>query len=133
MAKIIVIDDDPLVRSVLKGFLQMGNHQVIEVENGRQGLQMLSDVQPDLIITDIVMPDTDGFELIMTLANQERPQRIIAISGGSRSMQQEALLNVAKSMPVNKVLAKPISGEELLAAVEETLIAPPPPKCLITT
>lgn len=36
MAKIIVIDDDPLVRSVLKGFLQMGNHQVIEVENGRQ-------------------------------------------------------------------------------------------------
>ena len=126
MAKIILIDDDPQVRSVLAGFLKIGNHQVVEAENGQQGLYLLSLEQPDLIITDIVMPQTDGFELIMALAKQEKPQRIIAISGGSRSMQKEMLIGMAQSMPVNKVLEKPVSCEILLAAVEEALISPPP-------
>ncbi len=126
MAKIILIDDDPQVRSVLAGFLKIGNHQVVEAENGQQGLQHLSHEQPDLIITDIVMPETDGFELIMALANKEPPLRVIAISGGSRGLQQEMLIGVAQSMPVNKVLAKPVSCEVLLAAVEDALTSPPP-------
>lgn len=132
MAKIVLIDDDPLVRSVLSGFLQIAKHQVLEAESGKKGLSLLEKEQPDLVITDIVMPDTDGFELIMNLANQANPQRIIAISGGSRSMQQEMLIGVAQSMPVNKVLAKPVSCETLLAAVTEALNSPPPKRCFVT-
>jgi CheY-like chemotaxis protein len=132
MAKIVLIDDDPLVRAVLAGFLRVDNHQVLEAESGKQGLSLLAKEQPDLVITDIVMPDTDGFELIMALANQENPQRIIAISGGSRSMQQEMLIGVAQSMPVNRVLAKPVSCETLLSAVTEALHSPPPQRCFVT-
>lgn len=128
MALILLIDDDPQVRTVLKGFLQIGGHRVIEAENGRQAPKLLLAEQADLVITDIVMPESDGFEVIMSSARTDNPPKIIAITGGSPNLTQQTLLTIAQRMPVNKVLAKPVTCEALLAAVQDTLAAPAPHK-----
>lgn len=130
MAQILLIDDDPQVRTVLKGFLQIGGHRVIEAENGRQAQKLLLDDQVDLVITDIVMPESDGFEVIMSSARQDSPLKIIAITGGSPNLTQQTLLTIAQRMPVNKVLAKPVTCEALLTAVQDALAAPAPQQLL---
>jgi len=128
MALILLIDDDPQVRTVLKGFLQIGGHRVVEAENGRQAQKQLLAEQVDLVITDIVMPESDGFEVIMSSACTDTPPKIIAITGGSPNLTQQTLLAIAQRMPVNKVLAKPVTCEALLAAVQDALAAPAPHK-----
>lgn len=128
MALILLIDDDPQVRTVLKGFLKIGGHRVVEAENGRQAQKQLLAEQVDLVITDIVMPESDGFEVIMSSARTDTPPKIIAITGGSPNLTQQTLLAIAQRMPVNKVLAKPVTCEALLAAVQDALAAPAPHK-----
>jgi CheY-like chemotaxis protein len=124
MAKILLIDDDPQVRAVLKGFLQIGGHEVLEAGNGIQARKFLTVVQTDLVITDIVMPESDGFEVIMSCARKDQPLKIIAITGGSPNLTQQTLLTIAQKMPVNKVLSKPVTCEELLTAVQDVLNSP---------
>ena len=124
MAKILLIDDDPQVRAVLKGFLQIGGHEVLEAANGVQARKLLQNVTVDLVITDIVMPESDGFEVIMSCARKDQPLKIIAITGGSPNLAQQTLLTIAQKMPVNKVLAKPVTCEELISAVQDVLAHP---------
>ena len=124
MAKILLIDDDPQVRAVLKGFLQIGGHQVMEAENGVQARKLLLNAAVDLVITDIVMPESDGFEVIMSCVREDQSLKIIAITGGSPNLGQQTLLTIAQKMPVNKVLSKPVTCEELLASVQEVLDSP---------
>ncbi|MDK9718637.1 MAG: response regulator [Trichlorobacter sp.] len=124
MAKILLIDDDPQVRAVLKGFLQIGGHEVLEAGNGIQARKTLTEVQTDLVITDIVMPESDGFEVIMSCSRNNQPLKIIAISGGSPNLAQQPLLAIAQKMPVHKVLSKPVTCEELLTAVQDVLNGP---------
>lgn len=124
MAKILLIDDDPQVRAVLKGFLQIGRHQVLEAANGIQAQKLFLNEPVDLVITDIVMPESDGFEVIISCVRKDQPFKIIAITGGSPNLTQQTLLTIAKKMPVNKVLSKPITCEELISAVQEVLDSP---------
>ncbi|SKA05872.1 Response regulator receiver domain-containing protein [Trichlorobacter thiogenes] len=124
MAKILLVDDDPQVRAVLLGFLQIGGHEVLEAGNGLQASKILEKQLPDLVITDIVMPESDGFELIMSSNRKDQPIKIIAITGGSPNLAQQTLLTIAQKMPINKVLSKPVTCEELLAAVQDVLNSP---------
>ena len=124
MAKILLIDDDPQVRAVLKGFLQIGGHEVLEAANGVQARKRLHNVTVDLVITDIVMPESDGFEVIMSCVREDQSLKIIAITGGSPNLGQQTLLTIAQKMPVSKVLAKPVTCEELISAVHDVLALP---------
>ncbi len=124
MAKILLIDDDPQVRSVLREFLQIGRHTVLEAANGVQARKLLPDTAVDLVVTDIVMPESDGFEVIMSCVRKDPALKIIAITGGSPNLAQQTLLTIAQKMPVNKVLSKPVTCEELLASVQEVLDSP---------
>lgn len=121
MARILLIDDDPQVRSVLEGFLNHDGHQVICADNGREAFRLLGSQRFDLVLTDIVMPEQDGFEVIITLTLQPERPRIIAISGGSSRLSQQMLLSMAAKMRIERVLAKPISYQQLSAAVTEVL------------
>jgi CheY-like chemotaxis protein len=127
MAKILLIDDDAQVRAVLKGFLQIGGHEVLDAENGLKVQSILQKYQADLVITDIVMPESDGFEIIMSCARQNPLLKIIAITGGSPNLAKQPLLAIASKMPVNKVLSKPVTCEELLTAVQDVLNSTEPP------
>ncbi|MFA6823240.1 MAG: response regulator [Geobacter sp.] len=123
MARILLIDDDPQVRSVLEGFLHHDGHQVICAANGREATRLLEQQRVDLVLTDIVMPEQDGFEVIINLTAQVDRPPIIAISGGSSRLSQQMLLSMASKMRIERVLAKPISYQQLSAAVSEVLAA----------
>ena len=121
MARILLIDDDNEVRTMLRLTLAHFGHTVIEARNGREGLELFKTVNADLVITDIVMPEKEGLEVLIKLrAKQVPPVKIIAISGGGRQKAAD-YLRLAKLMGAARVLAKPFSNEVLLAVIDELL------------
>jgi DNA-binding response OmpR family regulator len=120
MARILLIDDDDLVRRVLCLVLLNHGHTVIEASNGKDGLELFKTANADLVITDIVMPGKEGTEVLLELRKKTPPVKIIAISGGGRQGTAD-YLKVARHLGAAKVLSKPFSGDELLAAISEVL------------
>jgi DNA-binding response OmpR family regulator len=122
VARILVIDDDDSVRTMLRLTLAHFGHTVIEARNGREGLDLFRRAGADLVITDIVMPDTEGLEVVMDLRRNHPAVKIIAISGGGRGSAVD-YLHMAKRMGAATVLAKPFTNDVLMAAVDELLPA----------
>lgn len=121
MARILVVDDDPQVRKLLVSFLERDGHMITTAANGLEARRWLDGLKMDLIITDIVMPEADGFELIGWMRNLPDHPRIIAISGGSSALDKGYLLTVAQHLAADKVLPKPVSYETMKLAVHEVL------------
>jgi len=120
MARILLIDDDDLVRRALRHVMVKNGHTVIEAANGKEGLDLFKSAQADLVITDIVMPGKEGTEVLIELRKKTPPVKVIAISGGGRQGTAD-YLTVAHHLGAAKVLAKPFSGEQLLSAISELL------------
>jgi DNA-binding NtrC family response regulator len=125
MARILLIEDDENVRTVLFLTLAHHGHTVIEARNGREGLELFRSASIDLVITDIVMPEKEGFEVLMKIRRKNPALKIIAISGGGLHNAAH-YLHTAKLLGAAKVLAKPFSNETLMAAVNELLELPTP-------
>jgi DNA-binding NtrC family response regulator len=123
MARILLIEDDESVRTVLYLTLVHVGHDVIEARNGREGLDLFRRSRVDLVITDIVMPEKEGFEVLMKIRKRNPALKIIAISGGGLHNAAH-YLHTAKLLGAAKVLAKPFSNEALMAAVNELLELP---------
>jgi len=119
MARILLIDDDPGILTLLETVLSGNCHNVQTANNGRDGLRLLEENLFDVVITDIVMPEIDGFEVIMAIKDMRLHPRIIAISGGSAGIPKDGLMMVANAMGVHRILPKPISIDELLEAVKD--------------
>jgi CheY-like chemotaxis protein len=130
MARILLIDDDDPVRRVLSQMMSRHGHTVIEASNGKEGLDLFRSARADLVITDIVMPGTEGTEVLIALRKKNPPVKVIAISGGGRQGSAD-YLNVAKHLGASKVLAKPFSGDDLLAAISELLPDDDPGRALL--
>jgi DNA-binding response OmpR family regulator len=121
MARILLIDDDDDVRTMLRLTLTHFGHTVIEADNGRKGLELFEHAHADLVITDIVMPEKEGIQVLIELRDKQVPPvKIIAISGGGRQNATD-YLRLARLMGAAKVLAKPFSNEVLIAAINELL------------
>jgi CheY-like chemotaxis protein len=120
MPRLLLIDDDPALCRALRLSLGQAGYTVIEAENGRQGLNAVAAQPPDLVITDIVMAETDGVEVICAIRKSFRDIPIIAISGGGRNAA-DYYLRLAKALGAAEVLMKPIDIEVLLAAVARRL------------
>jgi CheY-like chemotaxis protein len=120
MARILLIEDDDSVRTILYLTLVHCGHNVVEARNGREGLDLFRQGVVDLVITDIVMPEKEGFEVLMKIRKKNPALKIIAISGGGLHNAAH-YLHTAKLLGAAKVLAKPFSNEALMAAVNELL------------
>jgi CheY-like chemotaxis protein len=120
MARILVIDDEELVRASIQITLESDGHEVVLADDGRTGIARQSERPFDLIITDIVMPNKEGMETIIELRQEYRDPKIIAISGGARSRNAD-YLTAAKNLGATATLAKPFSNDELLQCVAECL------------
>lgn len=118
MARILIIDDDPALRGTIRRVVERGGHQVEEAEDGEAGLRQVAKEAPDLVITDLLMPEKEGIETIMELTAGYPGVRILAISGAGGSAEEEGPLMDAKLFGAHEVLAKPFSIEALMAAVE---------------
>jgi len=120
MTKVLIVDDDEMVRLTVRTMLQRKGYQVDEACDGNDGLKALQRADYDLVITDIIMPDCEGIEFIKG-ALQARPDRkIIAMSGGGRIRNTE-FLDLAKKCGAKAVLAKPFEPEELMTAVGQAM------------
>jgi CheY-like chemotaxis protein len=117
MARILVIDDDELVRLTVRGILERAGHAVEEARDGSEGLVRATELRPDLILTDILMPNQDGIEFILKLRQADPKAKIIAMSGGG-SLQPVQLLVMAKELGADECLPKPFARAALLAKVE---------------
>ncbi|MSP49104.1 MAG: response regulator [Alphaproteobacteria bacterium] len=115
MAQILLIDDDD-VRRMLVNMLVADGHEVHEASNGDAGIALYDKVLPELVITDILMPDKDGIETIMALKRNHPDLKILAISGGGRSGTMD-FLDMARALGADETLQKPFRRAELLNAV----------------
>jgi twitching motility two-component system response regulator PilH len=117
MAEILVIDDEPQMRRLIARILTGAGHEVHEAENGRDGIGLFHRVHPALVITDIVMPDMEGLEMIRELHQEAPTIPILAISGGGPPVY----LRAATGLGATAALAKPFGVAELLSVVERLL------------
>ena len=114
--KILIIDDDDLVLYTLSKILRSAGDTVVTAKNGARGMTAFRSEQPDLVITDIVMPEQEGLGTIMMLRRECPQARIIAISGGGRVGNLDAL-EAARTLGADEVIPKPFEADILLATV----------------
>jgi CheY-like chemotaxis protein len=119
MASILVVDDEESITKGVERSLTTEGHQVLCAINGKEALKIIASQTIDLVIADILMPEMDGYELILKLRKQPNPPKIIAISGGSYKQEGKELLHAAKVMKADKVLPKPFDSASINAAVME--------------
>ncbi|HIJ94855.1 MAG TPA: response regulator [Desulfuromonadales bacterium] len=123
MARIVVIDDDSGICLLLQEYLTEQGYMVDTAENGKEGLKLVGLHHYDLVITDIVMPEMDGFEVITAIKKKSPHTGLIAMTGGSVKLHQDVLLTTAELMRADRVISKPINLKELMSAVTEILAA----------
>jgi DNA-binding response OmpR family regulator len=117
---ILIIDDDAYSRATLQLVLEDEGFAVVCAEDGAIGLRAFSVKQPDLVITDIIMPEREGLETIREIRKIAPLVPIIAISGGGR-LKATDLLALAGNLGADVVLTKPFDADELLGAVRNRL------------
>ena len=117
MKKILVIDDDPGVVSVLKKRLEANGYEVQSSEDGTAGLQLVNQFSPDLIILDIVMPNMDGFSFYREIRSIDnfRKKPVIVLTG------KRELGELFKMEGAGVVITKPFRMENLLQEVSRLL------------
>jgi len=127
MARILVVDDEELARFTIRDILETAGHEVAEAENGNEAISAHNANPFDLVITDIVMPEKEGLETIVELRHDHPKLKIIAISGGGGTRNEDYLklttdlLNLAEDLGADNILAKPFSKDELLECVNTCL------------
>ena len=121
MAQILVIEDDAQFREMLAQMLEQAGYQVETAANGIVGLERFRQSAPDLVITDILMPEKDGIDTIIEMKRERDDVRIIAISGGRRTITPQFNLDSAALIGVRQTLTKPFSRQQLLEAVQMAL------------
>ena len=131
--KILLIEDDDALRMVLATTLELGGHEVGRARDGLAGMKMLDQGRYDLVITDVVMPEMDGLEVLRDSWLHGFTGDIIAISGGG-VLGISDNLKVARYMGAAATLTKPFSAEELNEVVDRLAArAPAPARPQITT
>jgi two-component system response regulator (stage 0 sporulation protein F) len=119
MAKILLVEDDDLVRDMLTQVLQRATppHEVIGAENGEVAADYLQKNEPDIMITDIIMPKKSGISLISEVKNRHPNMEIIAISGGGR-LDPMGYLDLSETLGASVSFEKPIDNTALLMAID---------------
>jgi DNA-binding response OmpR family regulator len=120
MASLLLVEDTPELRELLARGLQHSGYVVTAADNGATALRALEAGTFDVIITDIVMPDMEGLELIRKIRKAHPGMAIIAISGGGHSIS-ESYLELAARFGAERTLQKPFGVDALVAAVQEVL------------
>ncbi len=114
--QILVVDDDADIRELARLLLEREGHRVRGASNGQVALRLLAEQRFDVVLTDLLMPDRDGLEVIAELRRKHPAVRIIASSGGGR-IARETYLEIAQSCGAHAVLPKPYTRQELCASL----------------
>jgi DNA-binding response OmpR family regulator len=115
--KVLVIDDDELLRSTVAKMLRLDGHAIVAAADVRHGMDLFRQEQPGLVITDIVMPEREGIETILELRRANPRVKIIAMSGGGR-LGEINVLKMARLLGADDVIEKPFRAQELRDRVQ---------------
>lgn len=122
MSRILVIDDDPDVRQLLRRALEHDKHEVLEAENGKEGVRLWRENRPDLVITDILMPEKDGYETLFELLSMDPNVKVIAMTAGDWRDTLDRLWD-AQLHGAARTIPKPFTLSEMRRIVGEVLAA----------
>lgn len=117
MAKILLVEDDDLVRDMLTQVLERASHQVIGAANGEDAAELLQKEKPDIMVTDIIMPKKSGITLISEVKNRYPDMEIISMSGGGR-LDPTGYLDLSETLGASVSFEKPIENTALLMAID---------------
>ena len=117
LPSILIVDDDPSTCEMIAKILRPAGYSVSCAGGAREALQSLGRQPFDLVLTDIIMPEGDGFELIAALRDNHHAARVIVMSGGGR-LDAETYLSMARGFQVDGLLRKPFTSEQLLDAIK---------------
>lgn len=120
MALIMIVDDDSHIQLALRQIVESAGHRVIEASNGHDAIDLFAEFHPDLVVTDIFMPHTDGIETIRAIRNLTPDAKIIAISGGYIGSGWNYLDSVVV-LGADLALQKPFTSSQLLSAIDRLL------------
>lgn len=122
MATILVVDDDEAVRDSMRAVLERVDHQVILAEDGDAAVRRYSLGRPDMVITDLLLPDKDGIEIVREIRRIDPKARIIAMSGGDETTELR-LRTLTTEFGDVELLPKPFRFAQLIDAIERALKA----------
>jgi len=123
--RILIVDDETVYRDRLRSVLERTGHSVAEAESGGEALKIVESEPIDLVITDVVMPDVDGFELVRKLKRDYPDIEAIVLSSSDYS-QDEVFLRVARLLGAAGAFKKSVTGTTLLRVIDT--VAPESPK-----
>jgi len=121
MKTILVVDDESSVRDLIEQMLIMETYSIKKASNGREAMDILNQQDVDLVVTDMVMPEENGIDLIMNLKKQQPDVPIIGISGGGGIEGRFDYLKIAKLVGAARILRKPFNAQELRNLVKDVL------------
>lgn len=124
--RILVVDDDEAMRLVLRQSLTREGHVVTLARNGVDAQRVLDGAEVDLVITDLVMPEVEGLQLIRSLRREPVPPKVIAISGGGRG-SANSYLELAEVLGAAATLAKPFASQALNDTIDRVMRSDPCP------
>lgn len=122
MARILVVDEDPMARRVIRALLEDAGHEVVEASDGRRGLDAFGDRIPDLVITELYMDGMDGIELLRAI-RRTWPSEPVLVMSSRTGPNVQRLLKVAEVLGASGLLDKPIVQQNLLEKVGAVLVA----------
>lgn len=116
-AKILIVDDSPLSRRIVRGYLESAGHEVTEASDGGTAIDRYSAEKPDLVLLDLVMTGMGGLEVLQKLRENDDSARVIVATADSQNSTRE----MAEQAGSRGFITKPIRKEELLSAVNSGL------------
>jgi two-component system chemotaxis response regulator CheY len=114
---VLVADDEEEIRTLLIHWLVSAGHTVTSVANATEARKVIGQHRLDLVVTDVLMPEGDGIQLMKELKEAQPAARILAISGGGRYIEGDNCLKIARGFGAHAAVMKPFSREELLEGV----------------
>lgn len=116
---VLVIDDEQGVREVISESLKLCGFKVLKAENGKNAVDLIDQGhKPDVVITDIIMPEQDGIETILTIRKRYPDVKLVAISGGGR-MNNMDFLSLAENLGADVTMPKPLDIDKLENILKE--------------
>ncbi len=120
MARILIMEDDEALRTILREMLELEGHEVVEAPDGAKGMKLCREKKTDAVIADVIMPEKEGLEVVRELRRDFPHIKIIAISGGGY-IGPEDYLAIAQKFGAHATLTKPFTREELLKTLNRVL------------
>jgi CheY-like chemotaxis protein len=123
LARILVIDDEPAIRRVVRRVVEGAGHEVLEASDGEAGMRLLAENQSDVVITDLFMPGQDGIVTVRRIRKEFPGVKVIVVSGGDSTGRLD-LRRDAEVLGAIASLRKPFAASDLLQTIHEVLALP---------